>query len=309
MKTLTHLTRLRAIIVIIACLTGVSEIAYSQSSGGTDIYTSPIKPDNYQPMKVTGQVQIMKCPPSALQENEPPHVVNIGDETNYGCDGSAFEPARNNLFTDINLGDSFCGDIDQYVYNGRDYRDTDWYRLMLDHPATVEWSAEATFPVEIIIFQGPCDVRTVLNSADGDAGSTVKTTATLEPGEYYFWIGPNGWGPEFKGNYVCSLNETEPAGIDDQNHLSWNNAENLKVRVYPNPFSGAAKIEIAMAKKDSFTLQVTDLYGRPVENIFKGTLDEGNYTFNLGNDRIARGIYFLRVITANDLTTVKLMVE
>jgi hypothetical protein len=118
----------------------------------------------------------------------------------------------------------------------------------------------------------------------------------------------NGRVPEYIAQEYhlgyCQMDKSTLAG--EQDALT---PEGLTVKVYPNPFNSSTKIEISLAESSNLTLQVTDLYGKLVENIFDGTLDAGNYTFNWGNDRHAQGVYFLHAMTNKDSKTIKLMTE
>jgi hypothetical protein len=473
MKTRIHNFQFVGVLIAALCMISTSQISNAQViSRIPDLYTSPKEPINYEPVKFISQAQPIRCLASAMHENEIPSNNNNGDQTNYGCDGSAFDPVRDPMFTEINIGHLFCGTSYQYVYNGWDYRDTDWYRLVIDRPHTVYWSAIADFPVEIIIFKGSCDQKIILNWADLHANMPGQISAVLQPGEYYFWIAPNGWGSGFEGNYMVLLSEVPPANnwykgsmtgngpenvqpsvtnlqsaestdnsvettsfsdgtkeytiyigykpdevqlmasgglsykwtpteglsnayirnpiakpastttytvyitdevrnvrterflvnvIDvgcgndgsvvmcpgpfataDEHYICVDRdrvykylvqgyrlgycqmditkstiageqkalaPENLMVKVYPNPSRNHARIEISLVESSNLTLQVTDLYGKLVENIFDGTLDAGNYTFNWSNDHQAQGVYFLHAMTNKDSKTIKLMTE
>jgi hypothetical protein len=88
-------------------------------------------------------------------------------------------------------------------------------------------------------------------------------------------------------------------------------SENVIINAYPDPFSEDTRIDLTLAENTNLTMEVTDLYGCPVGNIFKGTLDAGQHTFDWGNNltTIAPAVYFLRVVSNTDSKTIKLITE
>ncbi len=159
-------------------------------------------------IKQTGQLRSFssfECLPCAIPENEPDIQDNEVDVVNGGCN---FEP---HVFTDISIGDVYCGRGNQYFVNGVANRDTDWYRLVLTETKTLYWSAIANFMVSIIIIQGPCPGLVIESLGSLTPGTVGTISAELEPGEYYFWVGPAAWGPEFEGDYMVTLTDSPPA--------------------------------------------------------------------------------------------------
>jgi hypothetical protein len=170
----------------------------------TEIY--PGAPDNWCNV----------CGDCATAEAEPPIVDGIGDVTNYGCNGTEFIPARPPLFSAIYANQVICGSVEQYTYNGGNYRDTDWYRMVLHSETTVHYSCIAEFSCLLFIIQGPCESNLILNNltlAPGVQGSLVRT---LPPGEYYFWVGPSNWDSTNEGGYQIIVTAEDPG-----NYTTW----------------------------------------------------------------------------------------
>ncbi|OYT13271.1 MAG: hypothetical protein B6I19_06035 [Bacteroidetes bacterium 4572_114] len=72
------------------------------------------------------------CPPGGIPENEP-----CGDDINGGCNMET--PA----FTNMTDGDVVCGNL--WAEGG--IRDTDWFKVVLDHPANIRFSVNTEGPV------------------------------------------------------------------------------------------------------------------------------------------------------------------
>jgi len=125
----------------------------------------------------------------ALDEAEPDCGLGAGgDQKDGGCNGS---PA---LFIPIEIGSAVWGTVGT---NDADHvRDTDWYVAEIPTAQTVTWRVVADFDVQAFIMRelgtasGSCDYEIVARATGGRCAQ-VEVTAALEPGVYYFWVGPN----------------------------------------------------------------------------------------------------------------------
>lgn len=81
------------------------------------------------------------------------------------------------------------------------------------------------------------------------------------------------------------------------------------VRMYPNPATDHATLEVTMAKAGNVVLRVYDLSGRVVVNENLGKKAEGvfNYTFNC--QQLPKGIYLVNVVSGASTATSKLVVK
>ncbi len=148
------------------------------------------------------------CIPCAIPENEPDIPTDGVDVVNGGCNSTP------RVYTDIAIGQTFCGRANQYSYYGLQYRDTDWYRLILTEPKTLYWSGIANFYITLFIIASPCESGPpiVTYLADVYPGTVGTIAAYLNPGEYWFWVGPSNWGDPYyyTGDYMVTLTETPP---------------------------------------------------------------------------------------------------
>jgi hypothetical protein len=138
-------------------------------------------------------------------------------EDNGGCNSDPF------VFNDIQCGDVICGNAWVDADNPDAQRDTDWFRLEITTPQILDVTLEVD-EFDAILFviadpQGDCDI-TILNTADenGYCEDESLTTACLEPGLYYIWVGANTFYEYWDGNYVltvgCTYCGEEFAGED-----------------------------------------------------------------------------------------------
>ncbi len=121
----------------------------------------------------------VSCPPGSTAEIEP-----CGADLNGGCNMAtpAFEP--------ITLGQTKCGTS----WCDGSERDTDWYTFTLAQKTRVTYAAKAEFPLLIGFISAPCPAVSYINYLYGPADTTISITSVLDPGTYYAWIGPAGWG-------------------------------------------------------------------------------------------------------------------
>lgn len=81
--------------------------------------------------------------------------------------------------------------------------------------------------------------------------------------------------------------------------------DKLSMNVYPNPISETGKIQFEIPENMNVNVEVTDLLGRNVKNIFNNkNIDKGIYNIILNASEFEQGYYFVK-LTANDNTLVE----
>ena len=86
---------------------------------------------------------VLECPPGGTPEGEPPLVDDYEDAYNGGCNSPEYGIPFQELYGDANGDLVFCGVAGWYVYDGANYRDTDWFHLYAGPTGTVEVTAHA----------------------------------------------------------------------------------------------------------------------------------------------------------------------
>jgi hypothetical protein len=148
-----------------------------------------------------------ECPPEGILENEPVCQDEYVDETNGGCNSVP------EVFQPINCGETYCGETGTYFFTGLSYRDTDWFEFMLEETTVVTWDVVGEFPTLLIFIidlnSGGCDNPLIVSQGGPAAAPCVPTsaTATLGPGRYSVWVGPNlfGTGVDCGSNWIGTL--------------------------------------------------------------------------------------------------------
>jgi hypothetical protein len=76
--------------------------------------------------------------------------------------------------------------------------------------------------------------------------------------------------------------------------------DEIAFSAYPNPFASTATIEFELTNATQVSVEVFDINGKKVADLFTGVVDAGNsYRVQLQGDKLQSGIYIYR-ITAGD---------
>jgi len=148
---------------------------------------------------------IVTCPTGGVPEGEPDCADEYVDATNGGCNSTP------NVFQTITIGQTICGKSGTYLYTGLNYRDTDWFEVVVPQDTNLTWTARAEFPVLLFILNGGCPAATVYASGTADSCVTTSITATVAAGTYVVWIGPSIFaGITCGADYWATLSATPP---------------------------------------------------------------------------------------------------
>jgi ligand-binding sensor domain-containing protein len=77
--------------------------------------------------------------------------------------------------------------------------------------------------------------------------------------------------------------------------------------VYPNPFSKNTTISFHLEKEENVKVEVFDLNGRLVKNVFEGTKNQGIQNIEVSLDNNSSGVYFCRIIVGDKQNVLKLV--
>jgi hypothetical protein len=147
------------------------------------------------------------CPGDATAEGEPACGDGYVDSYNGGCNATPV------IYQDITCGARICGTSGTFVTDGRQQRDTDWYRLVLTQQDSIAWKVVAEFPANVYILgpggQTGCDTINVFASASGAPCDTLIARACLDPGTYWLFVGPTAFtgvacGSEYFAQLTCA---------------------------------------------------------------------------------------------------------
>jgi hypothetical protein len=150
---------------------------------------------------------VVECPPEGVPEGEPICGDEYDDTYNGGCNSTV------PIFQDIFDGDVICGTSGTFLFGGANYRETDWFQLIVDDLKTINWTCTAEFPVYLFILDGNngCAGLTQLTGASAAECVPLTVSATVTAGTYWLWVGPSVFtGIACGADYVASLTLTTP---------------------------------------------------------------------------------------------------
>ncbi len=82
---------------------------------------------------------------------------------------------------------------------------------------------------------------------------------------------------------------------------------NLSLSAYPNPFNGTLTFSYELPATGIVELVAHDILGREVALLYRGTQTAGTHTSTWNPQRVASGIYFIRLAAGHEVRTQKVM--
>jgi hypothetical protein len=143
-------------------------------------------------------LRLAVCPPpcpvtvpaGALPEGEPPCTDGYYDSYNTGCNDVPYR------FTPLPCDDDELvvrGSYGTWMYGREEFRDTDWYQIVVRRPAELEYRVVGGGPTQIAVLDGTpgCpEWGLVCDSILGAACDTLSCRANVGPGTYWLFVAP-----------------------------------------------------------------------------------------------------------------------
>jgi hypothetical protein len=82
----------------------------------------------------------------------------------------------------------------------------------------------------------------------------------------------------------------------------------LHMKAYPNPTSENSTVSVMFQQNAEFNLNLYDITGKLVSNIFNGKLSKGNNEIQFNTQLLKKGVYMLEGVTANTSDRIRLVV-
>jgi hypothetical protein len=104
-----------------------------------------------------------------------------------------------------------------------------------------------------------------------------------------FFISENlGWVVGSNGTILRYGESSNSVSDPDDDFIS-------QVNIFPNPFSSLASLEISVPENLEAEIDIYDISGRKIMQVFNGTLFQGSQTFAMDLTELGNGIYFCRI--------------
>ncbi|NQU06684.1 MAG: T9SS type A sorting domain-containing protein, partial [Calditrichaeota bacterium] len=120
----------------------------------------------------------------------------------------------------------------------------------------------------------------------------VSEVMDIEVGGLFAWYVTARDSSHERQSQSVFTNRLAPAGVNDLVTIpeSINFAE-----VYPNPFNSTLIVDVNLKQTDEIIVQVFDLSGRSVGEIYRGISHQGKNMFHWTPENLSAGIYFIRL--------------
>tara|TARA_B110000467_G_C18336768_1_gene498713 strand:- start:639 stop:2681 length:2043 start_codon:yes stop_codon:yes gene_type:complete len=112
------------------------------------------------------------------------------------------------------------------------------------------------------------------------------------------------------GDFILDANEEIILTFINEITLS-NSSNNLDLSFtleepYPNPFNPIVNIELSLASSNNIKLNIYNLSGEKIDDLFLGLLNKGKYRFTWDATYFSSGTYFVKLESDNNFITKKL---
>lgn len=169
------------------------------------------------------------CPDDALLEGEEDCYNDYEDHTNGGC--NSVPQVWGLICPQYDEHAVLCGTGGNYLYNGSDYRDTDWFRCY-GTGGTMTATVCASFPVQLIFIYGTnCD-SPVYDIITGNPGQEISLSRTVDlETEVWIWVGTQVFtGTPCGSPYLLTMDgiyagqDCEPVAVEQK---TWGNIKSI----------------------------------------------------------------------------------
>jgi hypothetical protein len=155
---------------------------------------------------------------------------------------------------------------------------------------------------------------TVVDVADPDNPVEVAAYDTYPSNDVSDFYGCWGAFPFTANNYVYASNFEGKLFIldwDEQGVVAVDPANSPGLgKCWPNPASNFTNISLSLGSNEQVQIQVRDMQGKVVANVFEGELGTGNHTINWHRPaQLASGTYFMQVLAGEDSRMEKIILR
>ena len=266
---------------------------------------------NENPIAFTSDTKIIKFSPDGdtLWTKEYPYVGDIVVTTNLIVDSN-----NNIIFTGYGLGDdswdyftykltSSGGGLWMQKFNSDEQLDDYASDLVVDKEDNIYVTGGTHNSISI----GYC--YTVKYSSEGELKWKYKFDAPhskFENGSEVFvddsnnvFVGGDVADSTNGYNFLAfKIKQDLSAGIKNINNdipSAFSLSQN-----YPNPFNPSTRIEFSIPESDNIKIEIFDVLGRFISELYNGDLGAGNYSIDFNASKLSSGIYYYRLTTGKN---------
>ena len=176
-----------------------------------------------------------------------------------------------------------------YQYDWAEFRN--WNKYPSQKSAAITLQAGRRYYIEVLYKQGT-------------GGDYITVAWTLPNGVTQIPIPGSSLSP-----YTGLLSNNMSSGIQlQQQPLGSDLSGKIELKTYPNPFTSLTTIQVTSPESGTARVEVRDLQGRLVRNLFNGTIEAGSRkVFTLQAEGLTEGIYLIKFITRTKVITQKVI--
>lgn len=145
------------------------------------------------------------------------------------------------------------------------------------------------------------------NNVGNESYFVYVDIAGLDTAGTYHKVIMNGSDQYYNLDFIVDSAKIHPAvfvGINE------NIIEKKNLKIYPNPTSGKIYIEIEMEKPSHLSVELFDLMGKKVSDIYPSNFEESKQlTIISDNSKLPPGIYLLQIKRDNEISNTRIMIS
>ncbi len=114
----------------------------------------------------------------------------------------------------------------------------------------------------------------------------------------------------FRGAFGTTNWMTCWTNFDSENtpYTSVNEISNLNnIKVYPNPFTNKFVVNVNATETTNLNISLVDISGRIIKQIMNDAVSAGLNTYSINTENLQGGIYFVKIQSNNEATTLKMV--
>lgn len=192
---------------------------------------------------------------------------------------------------------------------GRIFVGTEKGVFYVDNFGSTNWQEYGDFngvPVTSIVQQTKVLPRERYETHEGVKTELNLFARTKYP--YAIYFGTYGRGIFMDTEYVTDMT---PEVCDPDDFVGITNVDkgDNHVRIYPNPVSNNANIEISVSNAANAVMKIYDITGKLIYTENMGYLSEGVHNYSINCNKFVHGMYLVNINLGNESATTKLIVR
>lgn len=145
------------------------------------------------------------------------------------------------------------------------------------------------------------------NNVSGESYFVFVDIAGLDTAGAYHKVIMTGSDQYFNLDFIVDSAKIHPAVFVGLNE---NKIERKNFKIYPNPSNGKIYIECEFDAPSELSIELFDLMGKNVANIYPSAMEESKQVTILSDQsKLSSGIYFLKLKVNDEVTNVKLIIN